>query len=88
MWPTPCPRKTASQVGSNSRTIKPSHNGACIITRKIQSAASATALAHQIQRLNDLVASFRTRDDVAELRGLAAAMASRDDRARDERLRA
>jgi methyl-accepting chemotaxis protein len=53
-----------------------------------QSAASATALAHQIQRLNDLVASFRTRDDVAELRGLAAAMASRDDRARDERLRA
>ncbi|WP_156115904.1 methyl-accepting chemotaxis protein [Bosea sp. UNC402CLCol] len=43
-----------------------------------QSAASATALASQIQRLNDLVASFRTRDDAAELRGMAAAMVQAD----------
>ncbi|WP_089176531.1 methyl-accepting chemotaxis protein [Bosea sp. AS-1] len=40
-----------------------------------QSAASATALAGQIQRLNDLVASFRTRDDAADLHALAATMA-------------
>ncbi|MGO4172204.1 methyl-accepting chemotaxis protein [Bosea sp. TAF32] len=41
-----------------------------------ESAASATALASQIQRLNDLVASFRTHDGVAELRSMAAAMAA------------
>ncbi len=40
-----------------------------------QSAASATALAGQIQRLNELVASFRTRDDAAELQAMAATMA-------------
>ncbi|QEL23278.1 HAMP domain-containing protein [Bosea sp. F3-2] len=50
-----------------------------------QSAASATALANQIQRLNDLVASFRTRDDIVELRSMAAAMAAQ---AGEERLRA
>jgi len=50
-----------------------------------QSAASATALANQIQRLNDLVASFQTRDDIVELRGMAAAMAAQ---AGEERLRA
>ncbi|HEY5795568.1 MAG TPA: methyl-accepting chemotaxis protein [Bosea sp. (in: a-proteobacteria)] len=40
-----------------------------------QSAASATALSTQIQRLNALVASFRTDDGTRELRGLAGAMA-------------
>jgi methyl-accepting chemotaxis protein len=39
-----------------------------------ESAASATALTDQIQRLNGLVASFRTADNVVELRGLAAMM--------------
>ncbi|RDJ23651.1 methyl-accepting chemotaxis protein [Bosea caraganae] len=40
-----------------------------------ESAASANALADQIERLNELVASFRTRDDAAELRQVAATMA-------------
>jgi methyl-accepting chemotaxis protein len=40
-----------------------------------ESAASATALSTQIQRLNGLVSSFRTRDDVPALRGAAEAMA-------------
>jgi methyl-accepting chemotaxis protein len=40
-----------------------------------QSAASATALAGQIQRLNELVASFRTRDGAADLHAMAANMA-------------
>lgn len=39
-----------------------------------QSAASAGALGDQIRRLNDLVSSFRTRDSVADLRAIAAAM--------------
>lgn len=39
-----------------------------------QSAASASALGDQIRRLNDLVSSFRTRDNVADLRAIAAAM--------------
>jgi methyl-accepting chemotaxis protein len=43
-----------------------------------ESAASASALAGQIQRLNELVASFRTRDDVAELRHVGAMMAEVD----------
>ncbi len=37
-----------------------------------ESAASATSLSGQIARLNELVASFRTRDNVTQLRGLAA----------------
>ncbi|WP_439497088.1 methyl-accepting chemotaxis protein [Bosea sp. (in: a-proteobacteria)] len=42
-----------------------------------QSAASATALSDQILRLNELVASFRTGGgNVADLRGMAAAMAA------------
>ncbi|UZF92483.1 methyl-accepting chemotaxis protein [Bosea sp. NBC_00550] len=54
-----------------------------------ESAASATALANQIERLNDLVASFRTRDDVTALRGIAATMASpQGDDGWDQRLRA
>jgi methyl-accepting chemotaxis protein len=40
-----------------------------------ESAASATSLSGQIGRLNELVASFRTRDNVVQLQGLAAAMA-------------
>jgi methyl-accepting chemotaxis protein len=40
-----------------------------------ESAASATALSSQIQRLNGLVSSFRTRDGVADLQGAAEAMA-------------
>jgi methyl-accepting chemotaxis protein len=40
-----------------------------------ESAASATSLATQIQRLNELVSSFRTGDNVVELRGPGAAMA-------------
>jgi methyl-accepting chemotaxis protein len=40
-----------------------------------ESAASATSLSGQIGRLNELVASFRTSDNVTQLRGLAATMA-------------
>ncbi|SFI70808.1 methyl-accepting chemotaxis sensory transducer with TarH sensor [Bosea sp. OK403] len=43
-----------------------------------ESAASATALSDQIQRLNALVASFRTNADTQGLRELAAGMARED----------